>query len=968
MSFSRLWWRANRVEEEMTGQDNVVAMLVSMAQTPLANRPEAERTPANIRTTVESVATVFFPAAKQCHTDSAIRELILRFSHMQANDSVLENSTDHEEWLSRTEEHHWYYWNRYRDLLLSHLPPAIVSALDDSTTQTLSLLESPKREGAWDRRGLVVGHVQSGKTSHYSGLICKAADAGYKVIIVLAGLHNNLRAQTQIRLEEAFLGYNTVVAEGDGQWVGVGLLQRDPQKRPNSVTTRAEDGDFRSRVREQLGVSPEERPWLFVVKKNVRVLKELRTWLQTTVASRNVIDGLPLLMIDDESDHGSIDTNEQYWDENDGTPDMSHDPTATNREIRAILKLFRKKAYVAYTATPFANIFIHDAAQTEDEGDDLFPRSFIVNLSAASNYIGPHSIFGTLENKMPVPGARLLRAIDDTGVEYERTGWMPSRHGVAHRPTFEGEFRIPASLVHAIDAFLLSTAIRAYRGQGDRHASMLVHVTRYVTVQGYVEDQISEHLNDLKGRLRYRHNEGEILDRLFGVFTEDLTPTHRELKEGLTLSDEEHKWPSWEELLPHLYELMEEVSTRVINGTAGDILDYGATRQRGLKVIAIGGDKLARGLTLEGLSVSYFLRAAGTYDTLMQMGRWFGYRDGYLDVCRLYTSESLMDWFEHVTDAATELRDEFDRMASVNATPNEYGLKVQAHPTLMVTARNKMRNARRIQMDCGGHSFETTVLPRDETTLERNLVATRKLLRNLGEPLNSFRPPWYKAGEESPRLFNGDVWRDVPAAKILQFLDEYVTHSSAPKTHAGVLKTYIELMNKHNELSSWTVAVLGGDAQPLLSDVGGEIPLRRVNRRVSRVFPTSFTVKSVSGSSDEALDLCREGYQEALAMTVRQKQRLDASVRIEKVTAPSRAYVRDVRGYGVPGKVGAAPNRGLLVLYALQPIGEHAEGLSLDDAIPPVGFMISFPSTRNSEEVEYAVNNVLWSAEQFSHE
>ncbi|MEX3012365.1 Z1 domain-containing protein [Acinetobacter baumannii] len=143
--------------------------------------------------------------------------------------------------------------------------------------------------------------------------------------------------------------------------------------------------------------------------------------------------------------------------------------------------------------------------------------------------------------------------------------------------------------------------------------------------------------------------------------------------------------PTWETIEQILPEVIEQINVRMINGTAKDALDY-ADSAEGLKVIAIGGDKLARGLTLEGLCVSYFLRASRMYDTLMQMGRWFGYRGGYLDLCRLYTPSELVEWFEHIADASLELREEFNLMVDSGGTPRDYGLKVQSHPVLMVTS------------------------------------------------------------------------------------------------------------------------------------------------------------------------------------------------------------------------------------------------------------------------------------------
>ena len=244
----------------------------------------------------------------------------------------------------------------------------------DPRDTVLGLLEDPVRDGPWDRRGLVVGHVQSGKTGHYTGLICKAADAGYKIIIVLAGLHNNLRSQTQIRLDDGFLGYETKPSPEDLRIVGVGEIDADPAIRPNFATNRSENGDFNSVIARNLGITPEQRPWLFVVKKNKTVLERLYRWLRNHVANtlepetgRRIVTHLPLLLIDDEADHASVDTGEQLFDP-EGHPDDDHQPTAINRLVRRILHSFERSAYVGYTATPFANIFIHERGETREEG------------------------------------------------------------------------------------------------------------------------------------------------------------------------------------------------------------------------------------------------------------------------------------------------------------------------------------------------------------------------------------------------------------------------------------------------------------------------------------------------------------------------------------------------------------------------------------------------------------------------
>jgi hypothetical protein len=362
------------------------------------------------------------------HT-SAVDELIQRFSVWIGRDTKLIDNAGHVPWLDAARKRDRRYWPRHRSWLERTLSARAVQAIDESTDVMLDLLEDPQRQGTWDRRGLVVGHVQSGKTGHYAGLICKAADAGYKVIIVLAGLHNNLRSQTQMRLDEGFLGYETPVIDHPAI-IGAGEFDPDPAIKPNHATNRTDRGDFRRAVARHFGITPEQRPWLFVVKKNKSVLDQLLAWITHHVANardpetgRGIVTNLPLLLIDDEADHASVDTGEQIFDE-EGRPDEEHQPTAINRLVRRILKAFARSAYVGYTATPFANIFIHDRGATREEGADLFPAAFIINLAAPSSYVGPARVFGTGSGGARDAALPLVREVNDHDIAEDGPGWI----------------------------------------------------------------------------------------------------------------------------------------------------------------------------------------------------------------------------------------------------------------------------------------------------------------------------------------------------------------------------------------------------------------------------------------------------------------------------------------------------------------------------------------------------------------
>ncbi|MFL4198037.1 endonuclease, partial [Escherichia coli] len=420
--------------------DDTQLSVLQIVQTLLQGQDKSTITAGILHQHIDMVCQMKPEWSRLDNREILVEELIRRYSIWIGEDTSLSNDEGHQPWLTADAKREWRYWHRYRQWLGKTMPWGVLDTLDRSTDRVLGLLEQPGREGRWDRRGLVVGHVQSGKTSHYTGLICKAADAGYKIIIVLAGLHNNLRSQTQMRLDEGFLGYETSPLREKVTIIGVGDIDSDPVIRPNYVTNRSEKGDFSAGVAKNLGISPEQRPWLFVVKKNKSILKRLHTWIENHVATsvdpvtgKRFVSELPLLMIDDEADNASVDTGEIVYDD-DGKPDAEHQPTAINSLIRKLLMQFSRKAYVGYTATPFANIFIHESNETRDEGPDLFPSAFIINLGAPSNYIGPARVFGRAAAEGRTGELPLIRRVSDHCSDDGKRGWMPVSHKSSHYP------------------------------------------------------------------------------------------------------------------------------------------------------------------------------------------------------------------------------------------------------------------------------------------------------------------------------------------------------------------------------------------------------------------------------------------------------------------------------------------------------------------------------------------------------
>lgn len=948
--------------------------VIRLVQLLLQGEGQGAITPAVISEKIDSALTLSPQWAASLDRQIVVDELIRRHSVWIGDDIALHDPSGHTPWLHAERKKGWRYWQRYREMTEQSLSWDAADKLDKSTDKILGMLQDPTSGGAWSRRGLVVGHVQSGKTSSYTGLICKAADAQYKVIIVLAGLHNNLRSQTQIRLEQGFLGYQTSTDTDVLRRVGVGLIDTDMSIKPNCATTRAERGDFGRRAATQLSISPEQRPWLFVVKKNKSVLVQLLRWIQNHVADQPIPDAdgsgsgdldnlpqvlrrvseFPLLIIDDESDNASVDTGETVIGEN-GEPDDEHQPTTINKLIRRILHSFTRSAYVGYTATPFANIFIHERGQTRKEGLDLFPSAFIQNLAAPSNYVGPSRVFGRptkdgREGQLP-----LVRTVSDFQSADAASGWMPVRHKIWHSPQWSSDEALPPSLRLAVDSFVLACAARFFRGQGKHHSSMLIHVTRFNQVQGAVRDDVERYVGEMRQRLSRRIGSEEILARLRAIWTEDFLPVTDEVRlSGLV--DAATVTPSWQQLEAVIMDVVGDIEVRMINGTAKDVLDYEESTERGLKVIAIGGDKLARGLTLEGLCVSYFLRATRMYDTLMQMGRWFGYRPGYLDLCRLFTSSDLIGWFQHVSDAAAELREEFDLMASTGATPRDFGLKVQSHPELMVTSQLKMRSARTLRLSYSGQLMQTVSLPVDQVGLDRNLGATRRLVATMGAPSESGEI-LRKFGKHAHKT-TGHMWAGVPASAIVHFLREYNTTSAAHRVNSQVLAEFIEKMADVGELTCWSVALVGS-ASGVSVELGPNVLLNMVKRSADTEFRDRYAIGVLLDPKDEWLAADGSQWDEALRITQAAWENKKERSPVPPDT-PSGPALRKVRGEGANG-VQPRPEQALLVVYVLDP--ERSGLASLKDKPPVVAFGISFPGSKRDMRVEYKVNNVGWEQE-----
>ncbi len=629
--------------------------------------------------------------------NSIIRELETSFTVTQKRGAVI--TKDHRPWLAaKRPELDFYYWNRLRKYYLETgiLPSHVLATLDSDTDEVLDQCGNPKDDGYGAVRGMVMGNVQSGKTTNYSALICKAADAGYRVIILLAGITNSLRAQTQERLDETFIGKISMFGAAAQQSLPIQNFAAT-RRIPSYGTTRV--SDFSSgKDGIYFGLSGHQEPMIFVTKKNKSILVRLAEWIEKQGETGGY--DLPLLLIDDEADNASINT--------------ASDPkrtTAINGVIRQILSRFPRSAYVGYTATPFANIFIDPETTEEMETDDLFPGNFIKALDPPTNYAGSHRIFregGDLREGM-------VRIIDDY------RALLPLKHKSGDTIS-----ETPESLRQAVRVFSITRAIRVLQGKGKAHCSMMINVSRFNAIQDQILGLVYEYLNEIKDAVAVHASlppdeiSDDVMDDLEASFLKEFGAS------GL----------DWHELLPVLNEGVQSIQARTVNMRGGK-LDYSLHKSDGLHVIAIGGLALSRGLTLEGLTVSYLLRNSTASDTLMQMARWFGYRPGYEEYCRLYLPQISFDHYEFVDEATEELRSEVKRMQAARRTPREFGLKVRQSPlAIRVTAANKMRTAQKLKIaqDYSARHIEGFALPNDPSAGKEHREAVEDFLVALGDP------------------------------------------------------------------------------------------------------------------------------------------------------------------------------------------------------------------------------------------
>ena len=443
-----------------------------------------------------------------------------------------------------------------------------------------------------------------------------------------------------------------------------------------------------------------------------------------------------------------------------------------------------------------------------------------------------------------------------------------------------------------------------------------------------------------------------MLEELRQIFEED-TPDYRsyrtitgEIIESPILSRIDNKIRShtWEEIRPLLYRAVQKIEVKSINGTSGDSLTYYENERNGISVIAIGGDKLSRGLTLEGLSVSYFLRASKMYDTLMQMGRWFGYRPGYVDLCRLFTSNELNEWYRHITLASDELREEFRYLAESGGTPENYALKVRTHPgQLQITSVSKMRHTKNIQVSWAGRLVETYQLLRDPVSKRNNLKATDSLLSELGAPV----------------MIKSDcLWTGISSDTVCDYLSRFQLPGSLTKVNLDLICNYVRDLNEVGELVSWDIALMSKsiDKDTCVHTFSNGVRVGCFVRRQAEDAQNAGTYyirknHIVGNPTDEFIDLPADMLSKARDETKKRKSQAGEEWKHEY---PSPQLVRqEFRSKQTP----------LLMIYPLNPESSNMPGVKdavsyTKDDEPFIGFAIAFPHSDTDKAVSYVVNQV----------
>lgn len=647
-----------------------------------------------------------------------------------SDNTVFVISDEYQKWYMDERKRNRFYWDRYSEnLIKSGWPHVSLEQLDDSTDEILDRLDDPTKAMGSKKRGLVVGYVQSGKTANFTGLIAKAIDAGYKIIIIMAGTLNVLRSQTQRRIDKELIGKENLMAslqslekpedyENDSGWASFVEYGTEPTPPLERITDSKKD--YAGGYSKQL-VPPRAKPArsardqgnrnspvkIIVVKKQKQVLAKL---IKDFKNVKNDIYQHPVLVIDDESDQASVNVAEQ-----------DSERSAINNSLIELLEIFAAAQYVGYTATPVANIFIDS-----DERKDLFPRDFVLTLPRPLGYMGVRDLYDFDENWNDVA--------DENEV-----------NRIAYVRDIDGEDAKRENIPKAINSFILTGAIKLFRSKRNdsvsvKHHTMLVHTDVRQSEHNELATMIKRLFKNLVA------DEIEMYKNLRSLYTDDFLKTSEEILQ----SSFGAKMCSFDDLVPFIGQCIERVCVspvRIVNSESKNQLDMPNFDEEKVWSILVGGAKLSRGYTVEGLTISYFRRVAGQGDTLMQAGRWFGFRRGYQDIVRLYIGVNEKKGKTKTVDLYEDFKGVCRDEEQFRQELHKYHLKddgtfikpVDVEPLVPVnllppTAKNKMRDVTISTKNLGESWKESAAhISHNKDHILTNMESVTELLRSSTE-------------------------------------------------------------------------------------------------------------------------------------------------------------------------------------------------------------------------------------------
>jgi Z1 domain len=629
-------------------------------------------------------------------------------------------------------ESHAFYWEQYKKHLLEGKAwqPDAVASLDEDTRKVVERISDPTRIAPFSARGLVVGYVQSGKTANFTGVIAKAIDAGYRLVIVLAGTLDILREQTQRRLDMELVGKENILqdwAENDpdlephdyaddadwasGKFVSFGF-RPSIRDLPDIIRLTGGGNDYRKLGHGIVALEMQKKnklkplydaenlfpcgARLAVVKKNATVLKRLVGDLKKV---RKQLGEIPTLIIDDESDQASVNTTDpRKWKEG------KTERTSINRLLSELLTLLPRAQYVGYTATPYANVFVDP-----EDAEDIFPTDFLLALRKPYGYMG-------------VADFHDLNAVYAEG---ERNPANSNEDAFVRDLTGETEDERRLDLAAAMDAFVLAGAVKLYREKATGKGGIFRHHTMLVNESFKKDDhwETAEIVKSIWQGAGYMSGRG--YSRLRELYEGDFLPVCVARSEGEPYPVE------FDELKEPLGDAIRRIgrggSPVIVVNSDKDLSQESVDfDKRPVWRILVGGTKLSRGFTVEGLTVSYYRRRTKQAATMMQMGRWFGFRAGYKDLVRLYIGRNeqdramrldLYEAFEAMVRDEEDFRSELERYSRVidgvpQVTPKDIPpLVSQRLPWLKPEAANKMYNAELVTRCSPGVSIEARAYP-----------------------------------------------------------------------------------------------------------------------------------------------------------------------------------------------------------------------------------------------------------------